>query len=188
MFSPVVMYRCESWTVKKAECWRTDAFKLWYWRRFLRVPWTTRRSKQSIWKGINPEYSSEGLKLKLKLHYFGHLMQRADSLEKTLMLGKMKAGEGSMTEDEMVGWHHQLNGHEFEKTLGNSAIWLASYDKSLLKIEYVVIEISYFQCYTQHRIFMDHKRNSTDIILFFLSIPQCFPPIIGSCLIFNSVS
>ena len=88
----------------------------------MRVPWTARKSNQSILKEINPEYSLGVLVLKPKLQYFGHLMQRADSLEKTLMLGKMKAGEGSMTEDEMVGWHHQLNGHEFEKTLGNSAI------------------------------------------------------------------
>ena len=85
---PVVMYRCESWTVKKAEHQRVDAFELWCWRRLLRVPWTARRSNQSILKEINPEYSLEGLMLKLKLQYFGHLMQRTDSLEKTLMLGK----------------------------------------------------------------------------------------------------
>ena len=90
MVFPVVMYRCESWTIKKAECQRTDAFKLWYWRRLLRVPWTARRSNQSILKEINPEYSLERLMLKLKLQYFGHLMQRANSLEKTLMLGKIK--------------------------------------------------------------------------------------------------
>ena len=87
MVFPVVMYGCESWTVKKAECPRTDAFELWCWRRLLRVPWTARRSNQSILKEICPEYSLEGLMLKLKLQYFGHLMQRADSLEKTLMLG-----------------------------------------------------------------------------------------------------
>ena len=81
------MYGCESWTVKKAECWRIDAFELWCWRRFLRVPWTARRSKQSILKEINPGCSLEGLMLKLKLQYFGHLMWRVDSLEKTLMLG-----------------------------------------------------------------------------------------------------
>ena len=88
MVFPVVMYGCESWTVKKAEHQRIDAFELWYWRRLLRVPWTARRSNQSILKGISPECSLEGLTLKLKLQYFGHLMQRADSLEKTLMLGK----------------------------------------------------------------------------------------------------
>ena len=84
------MYRCESWTVKKTEHWRIDAFKLWCWRRLLRVPWTTKRSNQSILKEINPEYSVEGLMLKLKLQYFGHLMERTDSLEKTLMLGKIE--------------------------------------------------------------------------------------------------
>ena len=88
MVFPVVMYGCESWTIKKAEHWRTDGFELWYWRRFLRAPWTTRRSNQSILKKISPEYSLEGLMLKLKLQYFGHLMQRTDSLEKTLVLGK----------------------------------------------------------------------------------------------------
>ena len=88
MVFPMVMYGCKSWTVKKAECRRIDAFELWCWRRLLRVPWTTRRSNQSILKEISPEYSLEGLMLKLKLQYFGHLIQRTDSLEKTLMLGK----------------------------------------------------------------------------------------------------
>ena len=90
MVFPVVMYGCESWTIKKAECWRNDAFELWCWRRLLRVPWTARRSNQSILKEMSPECSLEGLMLKLKLQYFGHLMQRADSLEKTLMLGKIE--------------------------------------------------------------------------------------------------
>ena len=85
------MYGCESWTIKKAECQRINAFKLWCWKRFLRVPRTARRSNQSILKEINPEYSLEGLMLKLKLKYFGHLMRKADSLEKTLMLGKIEA-------------------------------------------------------------------------------------------------
>ena len=89
MVFPVVMYGCESWTVKKAECQRIDAFELWSWRRLLRVPWTARRSTQSILKEISPEYSLEGLMLKLKLQYFGHLMGRVDSLEKTLMLGEI---------------------------------------------------------------------------------------------------
>ena len=88
MVFPVVMYRCECWTIKRAERRRIDAFELWCWRRLLRVPWTARRSKQSILKEISPEYSLDGLILKLKLQYFGHLMQRANSLEKTLMLGK----------------------------------------------------------------------------------------------------
>ena len=89
---PVVMYGCECWTIKKAECQRIDAFELWCWRRLLRVPWTARRSNQSILKEISPEYSLEGLILKLKLQYFGHLIQRTDSLEKTLMLGKIEGG------------------------------------------------------------------------------------------------
>ena len=89
MVFPVVMYGCESWTVKKAECQKIGAFELWCWRRLLRVPWTARRSNQSILKEINPGCSLEGLMLKLKLQYFGHLMRRADSLEKTLMLGKI---------------------------------------------------------------------------------------------------
>ena len=87
---PIVMYTSESWTINKAEHQRIDAFELWCWKRLLRVPWTARRSNQSILKEINPEYSLEGLMLKLKLQYFGHLMQRTDSLEKTLMLGKTK--------------------------------------------------------------------------------------------------
>ena len=90
MVFPVVMYGCESWTIRKAEHWRTDAFELWCWRRLLRVPWTARRSNQSILKEISPEYSLEGLMLKVKLQYFGHLMLRADSLEKPLMLGKIE--------------------------------------------------------------------------------------------------
>ena len=87
---PTVMYRCESWTIKKSEHQRIDAFELWCWRRLLRVPWTARRSNQSILKEINPEYSLEGLMLKLKLQYLGHMMRRTDSLEKTLMLGKIE--------------------------------------------------------------------------------------------------
>ena len=90
MVFPAVMYECESWTIKKAECRRIDAFELWCWRRLLRVPWTARRSSQSILKEISPGYSMEGLMLKLKLQYFGHLMRRADSFEKTLMLGKIE--------------------------------------------------------------------------------------------------
>ena len=92
MVFPVVMYGCESWTIKKAECWRIDAFKLWCWKRLLRVPWTARRPNQSVLKEISPEYSLEGLMLKLKLQYFGHLMRRTDSFEKTLMLGKLEGG------------------------------------------------------------------------------------------------
>ena len=118
MVFPVVMYGCESWTVKKAEHQRIDAFKLWCWRRLLRVPWTARRSNQSILKEISPECSLEGLILKLKLQYFGHLMRRADSLEKTLILRKTGQEEKGTTEDEMVGWHHRLDGHGFVWTPG----------------------------------------------------------------------
>ena len=102
MVFPVVMYGCESWTIKKAERQRADAFELWCWQRLLRVPWTARRSNQSIQKEINPKYSLEGLLLKLKLQYFGHLMQRADSLEKTLMLGKIEGSKRRGRQDEMV--------------------------------------------------------------------------------------
>ena len=102
MVFPVVTYGCESWTVKKAERQRIDAFELWCWRRLLRVPWTARRSNQSIIKEISPGCSFEGLMLKLKLQYFGHLMRRADSLEKTLMLGNIKGSRRS--ERQRVGW------------------------------------------------------------------------------------
>ena len=116
----VHMYGCESWTIKKAECRRMDAFELRCWRRVLRAPWTARISNQSILKEISPEYSLEGVMLRLKLQYFGHLMQRADSFEKTLMLGKIeRQEEKGPTEDEIVGWHHQLNGPECEQALGD---------------------------------------------------------------------
>ena len=118
MVFPVVMYGCESWTVKKADHRRIDAFELWCWRRLLIVPWTARRSNQSILKEISPGCSLEEMMLKLKLQYFGHLMQRVDSLEKTLMLGGIGAEEKGTTEDEMAGWHHRLDEHEFEWTPG----------------------------------------------------------------------
>ena len=102
MVFPVVMYGCESWTIKKVERWRIDAFELWCWRRLLRVPWTAKRSNESILKEISPEYSLEGLMLKLKPQYFGHLMWRADSLEKTLMLGKT---EGRRRRGQQRGWY-----------------------------------------------------------------------------------
>ena len=115
MVFPVVMYRCESWAIKKTEGQRINAFELCFWRRFLRVPGIARRSNQSILKDINPEYSLEGLMLKLYLQYFGHLMWKTDSLEKNLMLGKVEGRRRSGTiEDEMVGWHHWWDGHEFE--------------------------------------------------------------------------
>ena len=118
MVFPVVMCGCESWTIKKAKCWRIDAFELWCWRRLLRVPWTARRSNQSILKEISPEYSLEGLMLKPKLQYIGHLMA-------TWLTGKdpdagkdRRQEETGTIEDEMVGWHHQLDGHELEQALG----------------------------------------------------------------------
>ena len=114
MVFPLVMYGCESWTIKKAEHRRTDVFELWCWRRLLRVPWTARRSNQSILKEISPGSSLEGLMLKLKLQYFGHVMQRADAIEKTLMLGKIEGrSRRGGQEDKMVGWPHQPDGHEF---------------------------------------------------------------------------
>ena len=113
MVSPVVMCGCESWTTKKAECWRIDGFELWCWRRLLRVPWTARRSNQSILKGISPGCSLEGLMLKLKPQYFGHLMQRTNSFKKTCAGKDWRQEKKGMTEDEMVGWHHPLSGQEF---------------------------------------------------------------------------
>ena len=117
MVFPVVIYNCESWTVKKAEHWRIYAFKLWCCKRLLRVSWTARRSNQSVLKEINPEYTLEGLMLKLKFQYFGHLMWRDDSLEKTLTYwGQM---EKRVTEDEIVGRHHQYNGHKLGQSPGH---------------------------------------------------------------------
>ena len=119
MVFPVAMYGCQSWTIKKAERWRSDAFELWCWRRLLRVPWTARRSNQSILKEISPGCSLEELMLKLKLQYFGHLMRRVDSLEKT-DAGRDSGQEAKgMTEDEMAGWHHWLDGCEFGWTPGD---------------------------------------------------------------------
>ena len=113
------MYGCESWTIKKADHWRIDAFELWCWRRLLRVPWTARRSNQSILKEISLGCSLEGLMLKLKLQYFGHLMWRADSFEKYSDAGKdWGQEEKGTTEDKMFGWLHRLNGHGFGWTLG----------------------------------------------------------------------
>ena len=112
MVFPVVMYGCKSWTVKKAEHQRINAFELWCWRRLLRVPWTARRSNQSILKEISPGISLEGMMLKLKLQYFGHLVQRVDSLEKTDAGRDWGQEEKGTPEDEMAGWHHGLDGHE----------------------------------------------------------------------------
>ena len=113
MVFPVVMYGCESWTVKKAECRRIDVFELWCWRRLLRVPWTARRSNQSFLEEISPGCSLEGVMLKLKLQYFCHLMRRVDSLEKTDAGRDWGQEEKGTTGDEMAVWHHRLNGREF---------------------------------------------------------------------------
>ena len=118
MVFPVVMYGCESWAVKKDEHRRIDAFQLWCWRRLLWVPWTARRSNQSILKEISPGCSLEGLMLKLKLQYFGHFMRRVDSLEKTDAGWDWGQEKKGTTENEMVWWHHRLDGHEFEWTPG----------------------------------------------------------------------
>ena len=116
---PVVMCGCESWTINKAKCWRTDAFELWCWRRLLRVPWTARRSNQSILKEISPGCSLEGLMLKLKLQYFGHWCKELTHLKRPDAGKDWGQEEKGMTEDEMVGWHHWLNGHQFEQAVGD---------------------------------------------------------------------
>ena len=124
MVFTVVMYRCESWTIKKAEGQRIHAFELWCWRRLLRVPWSARRSNQSILREISPEYSLEGLMLKLKLQYFGHLMQRTNSFEKTLMLGKIE--DRRRRGQQRMRWLEGISdsiGHKFGQTLGDSS-WL----------------------------------------------------------------
>ena len=123
MVFPVLMYGCESWTVNKAERWRIDAFELWCWRRLFRVPWTARKSNQSILKEISPGCSLEGMMLKLELQYFRRLMRRVDSLEKTDAWRDWGQEEKGTTEDEMAAWHHRLDGHEFKWASSGSWWW-----------------------------------------------------------------
>ena len=152
MVFPAVMYGCESWTLKKAERWRIDAFELWCWRRLLRVPWTARRSNQSILKEISPGCSLEGLMLKLKLQYFGHLMRRVDSLEKTDDGRDWGQEEKGTTEDEMAGWRHRLDGYEFEWTpgagdgQGGLACWDSWVAKSRIQLSNWT-ELNWIECF-----------------------------------------
>ena len=141
MVFPVVMYGCESWTIKKAECWRIDAFELWCWRRLLRVPWTARRSNQAILKEISAGSSLEGLMLKLKLQYFGHLIQRVDSLEKTLMLG----GIGSR---RRRGWQRMscLGGITDSIGMNLSKLWELVMQK--LNNDFLTKPMAYFEAFT----------------------------------------
>ena len=120
MVFPVVMYRYEIWTIRKAEHWRINAFELWCCRRLLRLPWPARKSNKLILKEINPEYSLEGPMLKLKFQYFGHWMKRAYSWKRPCCWERLRAGGEGATESEMVGGYHQFNEHEFEQTLGDS--------------------------------------------------------------------
>ena len=160
MVFPVVMYGCESWTIKKADCQRIDAFELWCWRRLLRVPWTARRSNQSILKKISPEYSLKGLMLKLKLQYFGHLIQRADSFEKTLMLGKIEGGKRR-------GWQRMrcLEGITDSMGISLSKLWELVIDKEAWHVEVYGVTKRRTQLRNWTVLYLDSILKSRDITL-----------------------
>ena len=182
MAFPVVMYGCEIWTIKKAECQRIDVFELWCWRRLLRVPWTARRSNQSILKEINPEYSLEGLTLKLKLQYLWPLDAKSQLIRRDPDAGKdWRQEEKGMTEDEMVGWHHQLNGHEFEQALGDDegqgslACYIELQNWTRLS-DWTTTMLSLIFSFYQ----IDHQVDSPPPIRYFFLMDFCFW-LYGSC-------
>ena len=152
MVFPVVMYGCESWIIKKAECWRIDAFELWCWRRLLRVPWTARRWKQSILKEISPEYSLEGLMLKLKFQFFGHLIWRANSLEKTLMLGKIevrKRGQQRTRWLDGITNSVDMSFSKLREMVKDREVWHATVHRAAKSRTWLATELNWTEHHTQ---------------------------------------